>query len=210
MIRLDASGFDAAFAEIEERAAIINTVAVREATEGLKNDWRDQVRRAGLGNRLANAVRAETYPKSGNSLSPAGVVYSNASKIMDAFDRGAQIVPVNGSEALAIPTKAVPNTRGSGGKLRKMTPVEVESHYDQDLILIRKGRNVLAFVEAVIGRRKGYKPATKRRMAQGRQKKLILMFTLVRSVKMPKTLNIDRSAQFWAARISQIVERAYR
>lgn len=210
MIKITASGFDQAFAEIEDRAAQINTAAVREATEGLKQGWRDQVRRAGLGNRVANAVRSDVYPKTGHSLTPAGTVYSNASKIMDAFDRGASIVPVNGAQALAIPTKNVPNTRGSGGKIRKMTPVEVEARFDQDLILIRKGRNILAFVEAVAGRRKGYKPATKRRQAQGREKKLIHMFTFVRSARMPKSLDLDRDAQFWLGRIPQIVERLYK
>jgi hypothetical protein len=39
------------------------TAAMREAGTGLKTAWRGQITGAGLGRRLANSIRSQTYPK---------------------------------------------------------------------------------------------------------------------------------------------------
>ena len=52
------------------------TIAMRSAGAGLKADWRVQITRAGLGQRLANTIRAKTYPASGESLEAAALVWS--------------------------------------------------------------------------------------------------------------------------------------
>ena len=44
------------------------TAAIKAASTDLKDKWRTQIRRAGLGTRLANTIRAQTYPKVGESL----------------------------------------------------------------------------------------------------------------------------------------------
>jgi hypothetical protein len=44
------------------------TVGVARTGEALKAAWRAQVTGAGLGRRLANAIRANLYPRSGESL----------------------------------------------------------------------------------------------------------------------------------------------
>ena len=88
------------------------TVGVARTGEALKAAWRAQVTGAGLGRRLANAIRANRYPRSGVSISAASLVWSRAAEITDAFDRGALIRSKHGLW-LAIPTAEV-GTRGVG------------------------------------------------------------------------------------------------
>jgi hypothetical protein len=52
------------------------TAAVREAGIGLKTAWRSQITGAGLGQRLANTIRSELYPKGKPSLNTAALVWS--------------------------------------------------------------------------------------------------------------------------------------
>ena len=54
------------------------TAAMREAGTGLKSAWRGQITGAGLGTRLANSIRLASFPKSGESLNAAALVWSNA------------------------------------------------------------------------------------------------------------------------------------
>jgi hypothetical protein len=185
-----------------------NTAAMRLTVEELKQALRAEVRAAGLGDKLALTWRSETYPKGKNSLSPGGFVWSAAPDILESYILGATVVPVLGSRYLAIPTDAVPHARGRRGKTRRMTPFQVESEFNQDLIF-RKGKNghVLAFVK-VIGARsgRGFRPVTAGRVKQGRQAELVLMFTLVKSVRIPKLIDlvaqIQRAESKLAARLA--------
>ena len=88
--------------EAAERAV---TAGVSEAASGLQTAWRGQITGAALGQSLANSVRKKLYPTTGASIRAAAVVYSNASKVVDAFDRGVIIRSKNGFW-LAIPTAA--------------------------------------------------------------------------------------------------------
>ncbi len=181
------------FAGLEEEQAQAVTTAMRGATGTLKQELRQQVRGAGLGNRLANTWRGDTYPTSGAALNPAGYVYSNAPTIIDAFARGATIAPLGGKKYLWIPTRNVPKN----GQRKPMSPFEVEVAYNQDLIIRRgKGGRFLAFVSAVRGlsKRGGVKRVTKGRIAQGRDAELVLMFVLTSSVRIPKKLDLDDAA----------------
>lgn len=198
--------------QIEEDQARLNISAATEAAEGLVRSLRQQVVAAGMGQRLANTWRMKVYPEGGRtSLEPSIVVWTKAPKIIDAFSRGASILPTGGRRYVAIPTKNVPpalhGRRARGQRL--MTPEEVEVAFNQDLV-IRRGRHghLLAFVQVVEGksvRRPGLRRATPRRLAQGRQVKLVLMFTLVPSVKLPNKLNPEPLVTFWGERFrSQI------
>ena len=157
-----------------------------------------------MGRRLANTWRGQVFPKSGNSLEPAGYVSTKAGTIIGAFAEGATILPTDGRRYLAIPTNNVPlKARG-----RRMTPLDVEVSFDQDLI-IRKGRNgrKLAFVNVIQAKNKrGWRQGTRRRLAQGRAVKLVLMFTLVPFVRLPKKLDPDAAFLRWAARYDGLVQ----
>ena len=101
-----------------EKAA---TAAVRQAGEGLKTAWRAQIIGAGLGTRLAKTIRSQTYPRSGQSLNAAVVVWSKAPVIVGAHDTGPLIRSRNGFW-LAIPTPAAGKSLRGG----RITPREWE------------------------------------------------------------------------------------
>ena len=95
------------------------TTAMRESGAGLKSAWRGQITGAGLGTRLGNSIRLATYPKGGESLNAAALVWSNAPVIVGAHDTGPLIRSRTGFW-LAIPTPAAgKSTRGG-----RITPGE--------------------------------------------------------------------------------------
>jgi hypothetical protein len=97
------------------------TAAMRQAGTDLKSAWRTQITGAGLGTRLANSIRFASFPKSGESLNAAALVWSNAPVIIGAHDTGPLIRSKNGFW-LAIPTPAAgKSTRGG-----RITPGEWE------------------------------------------------------------------------------------
>jgi hypothetical protein len=169
---------------------------------------RQDVRAAGLGDRLANTWRAEIYPKSASvrTHSPAVVFrvndraktqrsdsYGNASTIGSAADiirahtTGPTIRSKNGLY-LALPTENTPRK----GR-RYATPTEVEEMFNQDLTIIHgRGQQMLAFVDAVRGRSgRGYRAPTKRR-SKTRKVEMILVFVLVRQVTLRAKLHWPR------------------
>ena len=160
--------------------------AVEIITTRAKLALRDDIRRAGLGDRLANTWRSRTYPAGGKaSLSPAGFVYSKAPLIVTAFSNDTSIVSRNGVW-LAIPTENTPR-RGR----RRATPFEVEVIFNQDLIVFKgRGGQLLAFVDVVKSKNgKKFRRATKTRTGRGRKPELVLMFVFVRQVHLRKRLN---------------------
>lgn len=187
--------------QVAERA---HTLAMRQVTDGFKGELREMTLQAGLGQKLANAWRGETYPKAGVSLDPASWVHTNAPTIMRIFADGGTILPTGGRRYLAIPTANVPFK----GKGKLMTPLDVEVAFNQDLI-IRHGRagRLLAFVNVIAAKNnRGFRQATKGRLAQGRAVKLVLMFTLVRSVTLAKRIDPDAVAERWAGRFDALVQ----
>ncbi|MBB3691456.1 DUF6441 family protein [Sphingomonas sp. BK580] len=214
-------GFSDLANEIEGDIARAATDAMRDTAPLTRDELRQQTRSLGLGDRLPNTWTARSYPDGQrNSINPAGVVYSRAPEIMDAFTRGATIRPVAGSQFLWIPTSNVPRARSRSGRLRgngqrpsrlqagAITPEECESRFNTDFV-IRKGRagRLLAFMDLVAGRaRRGgsnVRAPTRRRVEAGREPKLTLMFVLTRSVTMPKLFDLDASAGRWAVRYEQ-------
>ena len=116
------------------------TTAMREAGAGLKSAWRGQITGAGLGTRLGNSIRLATYPKGGESLNAAALVWSNAPVIVGAHDTGPLIRSRNGFW-LAIPTPAAgKSTRGG-----RITPGEWERRTGLRLRFIyrRRGPSLL-------------------------------------------------------------------
>jgi hypothetical protein len=187
----------------------------RQAAERLlaigKLRLRQDVRQAGLGDRLPNVWRADIYPKSANARTHAPAVVfrvndraktertdslgnsrkiASAAEIIEAHATGPTIVSRNGLW-LAIPTENTPR-RGR----RKATPQEVEEMFDQDLTLFPgRGRQMLAFVDAVRGQsgRGFFRAPTAVRRGRGRRSEMVLMLVLVRrQVRLRATLNYRR------------------
>jgi hypothetical protein len=190
---------------IEDICAANMTRGMKEAADGLKEDYRNQMRATGLNERVVKAGwQARVYPASGRSLDPAGYVYSKAPLIIDSMIAARTITPLNGKKYLAIPTDKVPR-RGK----RRMTPEEVENFFNQDLV-VRPARNrghLLGFVNVIAARNsKGFRRATKQRLAQGRNVRLVLMFTFVPQVRTRKRIDFEGTARKWGELVPGLVE----
>ena len=178
------------------------TTAMREAGTGLKSAWRTQITGAGLGTRLANSIRSASFPKSGESLNAAALVWSNAPVIIGAHDTGPLIRSKNGFW-LAIPTPAAgKSTRGG-----RMTPGEWERRTGLRLRFIyrRRGPSLLVAEGRLntngraFGRftrpHGGHGPASPSRSKTGRRLVTAPIFLLVPQVKLPKRLDLARDAE---------------
>lgn len=206
-VSIDAKGLEAALRTSlrAESARVDRAVndAVREATEGLKEELRDRTFTA-LGRKIAYAWQARFYPNRDDPRGPAGFVWSKAPKIID-FHRAERIrTPVGG--AFAIPVNPVVKRGG-----RAMSIAEVESRFNQDLDPRRlPSGNIGLFADLVRGRsqrRPGFRQATRGRLAQGRRPEKVLLFVLVRSLRSRKLIDLVGPANRWAARIPALVEK---
>ena len=169
------------------------TVGVTRTGEALKAAWRAQVTGAGLGRRLANAIRANRYPRSGESISAASLVFSRAAEITDAFDRGVLIRSKHGLW-LAIPT---PSRRdqalGGGGSPRRLGA---------------EHRAAAALRLSALGVRACSSPTTRGSTRAGSRRRIavdagatdatgctVVIFLLVPQVQLAKRLDLARDAE---------------
>jgi len=164
------------------------SAAMREAGTELKTAWRAQITGAGLGRRLANSIRSQTYPKVGDSLNAAALVWSKAPEIIGAHDTGPLIRSKNGFW-LAIPTEAA----GRGLRGRRITPGEWERRRGLRLQLFIAGR-----VQVFWWLRGGWNDQGSGRgvALEDRERGMVTapIFLLVPQVKLPKRLDLARDA----------------
>ena len=163
------------------------TGAMRKAGTGLKTAWRGQITGAGLGRRLANSIRSQTYPKAGESLNAASLVWSKAPVIVGAHDTGPLIRSKDGFW-LAIPTPAA----GRGLRGGRITPGEWERRRGLRLRFVYRRRGPSLLVAE--GRLNTKGQAVVSRSKTGRGKVTAPIFLLVPQVKLPKRLDLARDA----------------
>ncbi len=164
------------------------SAAMREAGSGLKSDWRAQITGAGLGRRLANSIRSQTFPKSSNSLNAAALVWSKAPVIIGAHDSGPLIRSRDGFW-LAIPTPAA----GKSTKGGRITPGEWERRTGLRLRFIYRRRGPSLLVAE--GRLNTKGRAVASRSKTGRGLTTVPIFLLVPQVKLRKRLDLARDAE---------------
>lgn len=186
------------------------TAGIARAGIALKEAWRRQVAGAGLGQRLANSIRANRYPRSGQSINAASLVFSRASRIVDAFDRGALIRSKDGFY-LAIPTEAA-GMRGVGGA--RITPGGWERRTGMRLRFVyRRGRHSLLVADdARIGSRGLAARKGGRRRKDGilSGAQTVPIFILVPQVRLRKRLDLDRDTRAAAAALPAAILAAWR
>jgi len=174
-------------AEIEAGKKAVSA-GIGAAGEGLKLDWRGQVTGAGLGRRLGNAVRSATYPKGRNSLNAAAMVWTNAPKILSAFEQGATIRSKRGG-FLAIPTPAA----GTLPRGARITPAQWQQRTGLSLrLVVRPGKSLLLVAEARLN--KGGR-AIASRSKTGRGVATVPIFILVPQVRLAKRLDLLGAAE---------------
>ena len=165
------------------------SVTMAQAGSTLKSSWRSQITGAGLGQRLANTIRSQTYPKGRNSLDAAALVWSNAPVIIGAHDTGPQIRSGNGFW-LAIPLPAA--GKAQGGK--RITPGTWEQKTGLRLRFVYRSRGPsLLVADAVRLNTRGQAAVSKSKTGKGQVTAPI--FLLVRQVKLLKRLDLARDAE---------------
>lgn len=202
-------------------AEIAVTRGVRVVADGLKRDWRGQVRASGLGARLANAVRSNVYPNGTESIRAASLVYAqpnqglgaSAAEVLDAHDRGALIRSERGFW-LAVPIAPdVQKMRArdlSGRGNYRITPSGWELKTGRRLELVpRPGRHPLLVDTGIpLARRPGdtldwQSSRYKKWVAGGRKRSRIWkpIFVLVPQTKLRKKMDLDRASDAWGDRL---------
>ena len=164
------------------------TGAMREAGNSLKTAWRGQIAGAGLGRKLANSIRSQTYPKVGQSLSAAALVWSKAPAIIGAHNTGPLIRSKNGFW-LAIPLPAA----GKGLRGGRITPGEWERRRGLRLRFVYRRTGPSLLVSE--GRLNTKGQAVVARSKTGRGVVTAPIFLLVPQVKLPKRLDLARDAE---------------
>lgn len=208
-------------------AEIAVTKGVHVAGQGLKRDWRGQVRSSGLGSRLANSVRANTYPSPGvtESINAASLVYAqpnkglgaSAAEVLDSHDRGA-LIRSNSGFWLAIPIDPkvqkmrARDLQGRGN--RRITPSGWEHKMGRRLELVpRKGRHPLLVDTGIPIARNSTDPINwqsskyKNWVSKGRKraKKWTPIFVLVPQTKLRKKLSLDEASDRWGDRLPGLI-----
>lgn len=177
--------------------------AVRGGTsktiDWLKATLRAQVLSAFGSQRLANTWQSKFFPN--NGMDAAGVVYSKAPHIIEAFSQATVITSPNGFW-LAIPSDDCPT--GAGG--RRLTPSNwPEDRFGKLRFVYRAGKSSLLVVDqlrAHTGKRKGYTKASATAIAKGKAE-TIVMFFLVPKVRL--TQRIDPQGAYDEA-VDRLVE----
>jgi hypothetical protein len=203
-VRATMAGLDAACAEGLTVVEWAITAAMEEAGLGMLEELQDLTLKAGLGGRLPSTWKLRVYPRNGYSLEPAAFVYSKAPRILSFFTVSRVITPQG--EAFAIPVNPVIKRGGAA-----MTPVEVEARFNAELEPRRLASgNIGLFLDLVAARnrrRPGFRPATAKRLASGRQAEKTLMFVLVRSLRSKMLIDLVALAERWSARLPGLVEK---
>lgn len=206
------------------------TRAIRAETERLKQEVRQQTVTAfGARSRgLSGAWRARVFPQTGESLGAAGIVWTRAPAIIDAFERGA-VIRARGGRFLAIPTgfNAAQGRRGRGERGMRVTPAQMVASGQAFMVPFRGGRGFVWCLPVRQGERVGRKRApliaggitavatARRKGAAAWQADLLRqgfvpMFVLVSQVRLPKRLDVRAAGNRALARLPQAVVREWR
>ena len=175
------------------------SATMAQAGASLKSAWRGQITGTGLGQRLANTIRAQTYPKGRNSLDAAALVWSNAPVIISTHDTGPLIKSGNGFW-LAIPLPAA--GKALGGK--RITPAMWEQKTGLRLRFVYRSRGPsLLVADAVRLNTRGQAAVSKSKTGRGQVTAPI--FLLVRQVKLRKRLDLTRDAERALYSVSELI-----
>ena len=184
----------------EGKRAVQRGVSV--AGGDVQGDWRGQIAGAGLGSRLQRTIRKKVYPEGRNSLRAAALVWSNAGKIVDAFERGVTIRSENGFY-LAIPLPAAGTQVGG----KRITPGLWEKKTGRRLqYVFRKGKPPLLVDTGTVTRaapRVAF--GERQRERRGFKNRSIPIFVLKPSVKLPKKLSLMATANAAQARLPELI-----
>lgn len=179
------------------------SLGVRQATDGLKQDLRDQVTGAGLGQRLAKTWQGKVFPK-GESLNAAGFVFSKAPGVIDSYAHGA-VIRAHKSTYLAVPLPAAGKLAGH----KKLTPETWEQVHGQKLVFVPRRSGLALLVaenmRARKGKRGGFTGASAKMLRSGRGLTTVPIFVLIPQVTIQKRFDIESVGKKWVDRLPSMV-----
>jgi hypothetical protein len=177
------------------------SAAMRGAAQDIKDAWRAEIRDAGLGDRLANTVRAQVYPQGEPSLNAAALIWTRAPRIVAAHEQGGVIRSPNGLW-LAIPLP----TAGAGRRGGRITPLEYERRRGVRLRMVyRRGKSALLVADdaRISSRGVAVRKGGRRRrdgILTGAQS--VPVFVLVPQATLPKRTDLVGAADDLAAGVA--------
>ncbi len=204
-----------ALAETEKDIERAVTSGMRDAADGLKQDLRENVVAAGLGERLSRTWRGKTFPEVGESAEAAAYVWSRAPKIVDAFDRGVVIRRDSLKNNwrglfLAIPTAAAGKSgRSAVGSREKITPEGWQRRTGLKLRFVyRRGRPSLLVADDARITTRGLAARNRRKTGKSQTNLAsVIVFILVPQVALKKRLDVESAAKRQAARVPSLIAR---
>lgn len=173
--------------------------AIAQATNGLKQELRQQVVSAGLGKRLSNTWRSAVNPKGRSSINASGAVWSTAREIIDSNTKGSTIRGKNG-KWIVIPLEAA-------GKIKRgkdMLKDYQAKHGRLRFIYGKNGKNSYLVAEnmrARKGKRGGFTRAGDKAISKGTVA-TVPVFLVIPQAKMKKRLNPNAAFDKWTRNLS--------
>lgn len=203
--------------ELKLAAKAVGEGVYRTAQE-TKLALRADVMRAGLGRKVANSWRSQSYPPDRESLRAAAIIWSKAEHLIEAFDGGATI-KAERKKWLAIPTEFAP--KRVGRKSKRITPSNWPEQRYGKLRFVQHPRKKTAMLVVDNQRRRGGKARqakqtmfqlsrSKRALASGRGLFTVPMFILVPQVRMRKRLNVEAAYAYSAQRLALNINEEFR
>lgn len=172
--------------EIGARAV---TAGTQKTVDIVKNVLRAETMAAFGSDRMAKTWRGEVWPKGKTSLGAAGVIFSKAPHIIEAFSRTTTIRS-KGGFFLAIPSPEAMAMRGSRGE--RPTPDVVERRMGIKLQFVyRPGASSLLVAD--LRRRTGKRGGFAAPSARTRKTESVVMFFLVPFVRLKQVFDLDRT-----------------
>lgn len=165
---------------VDKASADAVATVIRRRTTALKNAIRKEILAAGLGERLANAVRSQVWPERGGSLGAHGrvwskAIYKRAGGLVDLFTAFEDGASIKGSPYLAIPA---PGLRSPKDHRRMARPSDFPSDAFEIRPTLRAGQFLLVFKA--------------KRVAGLATQQPRVAFLLIRTANVRKRLNIKR------------------
>lgn len=176
-------------AELAEGAQAV-TAGTRSTVDWLKSSLRAATVSAFGSERLAKTWQSNVYPRGKASLGSAGVVFSKAPHIVEAFSAATTIRSRSGF-FLAIPSPEAMSMRGSRGE--RPTPDVVERRLGVKLQFVYRASGaslLVADLRRRTGKRGGFAAPTDASRRRGNVESVV-MFFLVPFVRLKQVFDLD-------------------
>lgn len=178
--------------------------AVAAATNGLKQELRQQVTSSGLGKRLSNTWRSKVNPQGKSSINATGAAWTAAREIIDSHSKGQSISGKDG-RWLVIPLEAAGKIKRRG---KYMLRDYQAKHGKLRFVSGKNGKNsylVSDNMRARKGKRGGFARAGEKAVSKGTVA-TVPVFLVIPQAKMKKRLDPNKAYSRWSRSIESYMK----